>query len=74
MRSGIQVVEMGFHRRVAGFSLKDRVRRSQSRWYRHLVGMPPSWEEAPRQAQDQVERLHHRTGLGAHRDPPVRAG
>ena len=58
-RSRVQAAEMGFLRRVAGVSLRDRVRssvireglgveplllcveRSQLRWFRHLVRMPP---------------------------------
>ncbi|KAK5915715.1 hypothetical protein CesoFtcFv8_001281 [Champsocephalus esox] len=58
-RSRIQAAEMGFLRRVAGVSLRDKVRssvireglgveplllrvkRSQLRWFGHLVRMPP---------------------------------
>ena len=58
-RSRIKASKMGFLRRVAGVSLRDRVRslvtreglgveplllcveRSQLRWFRHLVRMPP---------------------------------
>ncbi|TWW59340.1 hypothetical protein D4764_06G0008700 [Takifugu flavidus] len=58
-RSRVQAAEMSFLRRVAGLSLRDRVRssaireelgveplllrveRSQMRWLRHLVRMPP---------------------------------
>ena len=59
MRSWVQATEMGFFCRVAGVSLRDRVRssaireglgveplllcveRSQLRWFRHLMRMPP---------------------------------
>ena len=51
-RSRVQAAEMSFLRRVAGLSLRDRVRssviplllrveRSQMRWLGHLVRMPP---------------------------------
>jgi len=62
-RLRIQAAEMGFLRRVAGISLRDKVRssvireglgvellllrveRSQLRWFRHLVRMPPGPRE-----------------------------
>ena len=57
IRSRIQVAEMSFLHRVAGRSLKDRVRSSVSweelgvelRWLEHLFWMPPgcSWHVPP---------------------------
>ena len=80
MRSRIQVAKMSFLCRVAGLSLRDRVRssdiwerlrvellllhieRSQLRWVRHVVKMPPGsmpiWEETPGQPKDTLERLY----------------
>lgn len=66
-RSQIQVDEMGFLRRVAGISPRDKVRftreRSQLKWFEHLVRMPPGatsswWEASPRTRWGEIMSLH----------------
>lgn len=71
-RLQVQVAEMSFPRKVAGFSLRDRVRDRAP----PSGGAPSmsSCEEAHGQTEDQVERLYLHPGLGTCQDPPVRAG
>ncbi|KAI3352628.1 hypothetical protein L3Q82_019215 [Scortum barcoo] len=75
-RSRIQAAEMSFLHRVAGRSLRDRVRsfgHSGGARKRGVPGMSHR-EEASGKTQDTLERLCLSAGLGTPRGPPRRAG